>query len=42
MYAGFTAVALWARETFTANGTLTFKHTYVCVQADDVGFVVCM
>lgn len=45
MYAGFSAHYGPEQETFTAIGTLTFKHTYVyvcvcvCVQAES--FVVC-
>lgn len=31
MYAGFTAHYGPEQETFTAIGTLTFKHTYVYV-----------
>lgn len=46
MYAGFSARYGPEQETFTAIGTLTFKHTYVyvccvCVSVQGESFVVC-
>lgn len=44
MYAGFSARYGPEQETFTAIGTLTFKHTYVyvwCVCVCAGSFVVC-